>query len=62
MLFASGMAAIAASIIANVKTGDKVITQGNLYGTTNELLISILKDFGVDTVYADLKDLNFVEE
>lgn len=62
MLFASGMAAIAASIIANVKSGDKVITQGNLYGTTNELLISILKDFGVETIYADLKDLNFVED
>jgi methionine-gamma-lyase len=62
MLFASGMAAIAAAIIANVKTGDKVITQGNLYGTTNELLISILKDFGVETVFADLKDLNFVED
>ncbi|MFN8296938.1 MAG: aminotransferase class I/II-fold pyridoxal phosphate-dependent enzyme [Chitinophagales bacterium] len=62
MLFASGMAAIAASIIANVKTGDKVITQGNLYGTTNELLISILKDFGIETIYADLKDLNFVED
>ena len=62
MLFASGMAAIAAAIIANVKTGDKVITQGNLYGTTNELLISILKDFGVETIYADLKDLNFVED
>ena len=62
MLFASGMAAIAASIIANVKSGDKVITQGNLYGTTNELLISILKDFGVETIYADLKDLNFFED
>ncbi len=61
-LFASGMAAIAASIIANVKTGDKVITQGNLYGTTNELLISVLKDFGVETIHADLKDLNFVED
>src|SRR3954470_24510365 len=29
MLFGSGMAAIAAAIIANVKAGDKVITQGN---------------------------------
>lgn len=62
MLFASGMAAIAAAIIGNVKAGDKVITQGNLYGTTNELLVSLLKDFGVQTVYADLKDLNFVED
>src|SRR5436305_10776482 len=61
-LYASGMAAIAAAIIGNVKAGDKVITQGNLYGTTNELLISILKDFGVETIHADLKDLIFVEE
>ncbi len=62
MLFASGMAAIAASIIATVKTGDKIITQGNLYGTTNELLITILKDFGIETIFIDLKDLNFVED
>lgn len=62
MLFASGMAAIAAGIMANVKAGDKIITQGNLYGTTNELMVSLLKDFGVETIYADLKDLNFVED
>jgi methionine-gamma-lyase len=62
MLFGSGMAAIAAAVIAHVKAGDKILTQGNLYGTTNELLISVLKDFGVETVYADLKDLNYVED
>ncbi len=62
MLFASGMAAISSAIIANVKSGDKVLTQGNLYGTTNELLTSILKDFGVETIHADLQDLNFVED
>ena len=62
MLFASGMAAIAAGIMANVKAGDKIIKQGNLYGTTNELMVSLLKDFGVETIYADLKDLNFVED
>jgi len=62
LLFASGMAAIASAIMGFVKTGDKIITQENLYGTTNELLISILNDFGVETIYADLKDLNFVED
>lgn len=62
MLFGSGMAAISAAIMTTVKAGDKVITQGNLYGTTNELLFSFFKDFGVDVVYADLKDLNFVED
>ncbi|MEZ5055194.1 MAG: aminotransferase class I/II-fold pyridoxal phosphate-dependent enzyme [Chitinophagales bacterium] len=62
LLFSSGMAAISAAILANVKAGDKVITQGNLYGTTNELLVSFLKDYGIETIYADLKDLNFVED
>ena len=62
MLFSSGMAAISAAIMTYVKAGDKIITQGNLYGTTNELMISLLKDFGVETIYADLKDLNFVED
>ncbi len=62
MLFGSGMAAISAAIMTTVKAGDKVITQGNLYGTTNELLFSFFNDFGVEVVYADLKDLNFVED
>jgi methionine-gamma-lyase len=62
MLFASGMAAISAAVLSYVKAGDKIITQGNLYGTTNQLLVSLLKDFGVETIYADLKDLNFVED
>jgi methionine-gamma-lyase len=62
MLFASGMAAISAAVLSYVKSGDKIITQGNLYGTTNQLLVSLLKDFGVETIYADLKDLNFVED
>ena len=62
LLFASGMAAISAAILSYVKSGDKIITQGNLYGTTNELMISLLKDFGIETIYADLKDLNFVED
>ena len=62
MLFASGMAAISAAVLSYVKSGDKIITQGNLYGTTNQLLVSLLKDFGVETIYADLKDLIFVED
>ncbi|MFN8283766.1 MAG: aminotransferase class I/II-fold pyridoxal phosphate-dependent enzyme [Chitinophagales bacterium] len=62
MLFASGMAAISVAILANVKSGDKIITQGNLYGTTNEFIVSFLKDYGIEVIYADLKDLNFVED
>lgn len=62
LLFASGMAAISAAIMTYVKAGDKILTQGNLYGTTNQLMVSLLKDFGVETIYADLRDLNYVED
>jgi methionine-gamma-lyase len=62
MLFGSGMGAIAASLLACLKNGEAVLTQPNLYGTTNELMISPLRSFGIDTVYADLKNLDEVEE
>ncbi|HMX59317.1 MAG TPA: aminotransferase class I/II-fold pyridoxal phosphate-dependent enzyme [Chitinophagales bacterium] len=62
LLFSSGMAAISAGILSFVKAGDKIITQGNLYGTTNELMVSFLKDYGIETIYADFTDLNFVED
>jgi methionine-gamma-lyase len=62
LLFSSGMAAISTALISQLKAGDAVLTQGNLYGTTNELLIKELSTFGVDTIYADLKNIDQIEE
>lgn len=61
-LFASGMAAISTGILSYVKSGDKILTQGNLYGTTNELLNTFLKDWGIETIQTDFKNLKAVEE
>jgi methionine-gamma-lyase len=60
-LFASGMGAIAAATVGLLKSGDKIITQGNLYGTTNELFTSLLLDYGIETIIFNLKDLDHLE-
>ena len=62
MLFSSGMGAISALFLANLKPGDKVIVQGNLYGGTNELLYKILTPLGIEPVVVDLKMVNLVDQ
>ena len=62
ILFSSGMSAIATLMMSALKAGDKVLSQGNLYGGTTELLKSVLGNFGVETVFIDLQDLDLVEQ
>lgn len=62
ILFSSGMAAISTLALAVLKTGDKILTQGNLYGGTTELFTKIFQPMGIETILTDLKDLNKVEE
>lgn len=62
IMTSSGMSAISTLFMATLKAGDKVLTQGNLYGGTTELLTSILAPFGVETVMTNLKDLSKVED
>ncbi len=62
ILFSSGMSAITTLLMAVLKSGDKILTQGNLYGGTTELFLKILGPLGIETVLTDLKDLNRVEE
>lgn len=61
VMTSSGMSAISTLMMGVVKAGDKILTQGNLYGGTTELLKNILGQFGVGTVFADLQDLDQVE-
>lgn len=61
LLFASGMAAISTALLSQLGQGDAVLTQSNLYGTTNELLVKELSAFGVKTIFADLKDPVLIE-
>lgn len=46
-LFASGMAAVTATVLSFVRAGDEVVALTDLYGGTSELLQDLLPRFGV---------------
>lgn len=60
VMVSSGMAAISVLMTALLKSGDKILTQGNLYGGTTELFLKTLAQLGIQTVMADLRDLDAV--
>ena len=60
-LFSSGMAAIAAVLLACAKAGEKILTQYQLYGTTDELMQKQLRDWNIETLRCDLNDIKQVE-
>lgn len=62
ILHASGMAAIATLVMANVQSGQKILTHLSLYGGTQELIDKVLPSCGIETIILDFKDLNRVEE
>jgi len=61
-LCSSGMAAISTLMFSALSPGDKVLTQGNLYGGTTDLLLKVLGPLNIETDIINLKDLNLVEE
>ncbi|HRF40956.1 MAG TPA: PLP-dependent transferase, partial [Saprospiraceae bacterium] len=61
ILCSSGMAAIAVLMTSLLRSGDKILTQGNLYGGTTELFTKTLAQLGIQTVMTDLQKLEQVE-
>ncbi len=61
-LHASGQAAMTTMFFANLSAGDTVLSHFSLYGGTHELLHKVLGQSGINTVIADLRDLNIVED
>ncbi len=61
VMTSSGMSAISTLLLGVLKTGDKVLSQANLYGGTTDLLKSLFGQFGVETVFANLRDPEEVE-
>lgn len=59
-LFASGMAAIAAVLMAHLEPGQAMLTQKQLYGGTDELMKQVLKRWGIKKIVADLNDTEAV--
>jgi len=56
LMFASGCAAIAAAVMANVQAGDHIVSVQKPYSWTKKLLSTFLPRFGVSVTYIDGTD------
>ena len=57
VVFASGMAAISSTILADLDAGDTVIAGDVVYGCTDDLLSHHVKRFGIEVVRVNTADL-----
>ncbi len=55
---ASGMAAITATFIGLLKTGDHIVSSRSIFGTTTVLLTNFMAKLGIETTFVDLPDLD----
>ncbi|MCA1623138.1 MAG: PLP-dependent aspartate aminotransferase family protein [Acidobacteria bacterium] len=53
LAFASGMAAISASILTLVKSGDHIVAPESMYSTTSIFLNELNEKFGIETTFVD---------
>lgn len=60
-MFSSGMAAIAAVLTSCTQAGDAILTQPQLYGTTDELMQKQLGAWNIKNVRADLNNVDAIE-
>ncbi|MDX1478711.1 MAG: aminotransferase class I/II-fold pyridoxal phosphate-dependent enzyme, partial [Saprospiraceae bacterium] len=61
ILFSSGMAALHTLVLSMLQSGQSILTQGNLYGGSTELLVKVCARSGIRTLMTDLTDLQSVE-
>jgi cystathionine beta-lyase/cystathionine gamma-synthase len=59
--FASGMGAVYAAMLLDVRAGQRVIAAPDVYGATYAILSKLLPTLGVETVFVDLRDLGALE-
>ena len=62
IMTSSGMSAITTLLMAELKSGDKILTQGNLYGGTTELILKKLPTYGIEVILVDLTDADQIEQ
>jgi len=56
LLSSSGMGAISIALLSNLEEGSKIITHGDLYGGTTELLQKVMTKYGVTVFLTDFQD------
>ena len=54
---ASGMAAIMATCLASLRSGDHVVCAANVFGATIQLFSNVLSRFGIAVTYVDATDM-----
>lgn len=54
----SGMAAIFATIMSLLKSGDHLVASKNMFGTTIVLLNNFIKNYGIEVSFVELDDVN----
>ena len=59
---ASGMAAITATCIGLLKTGDHIVSSRSIFGTTTVLFENFLGKLGIETTFVELSDLSAWEQ
>lgn len=60
--FASGMGAISTLLFSLLKNGDGIIAHQVLYGSSYELIKKTLPDYGIRSLFVDLKDEGALKE
>ena len=58
----SGMSAISCTILQICKKGDHIIASDTIYGGTHALLEELLPEFGIQTTFTDITDLESVRK
>ncbi len=61
ILVSSGMAAISTLVLSLLRPGEKILTQGNLYGGTTNLFQDVIEPLGMPVVLTDLRQYEQVE-
>jgi methionine-gamma-lyase len=62
ILHSSGMAAISTLLMANLKSGDKILSHYSLYGGTQGYFDNLLPNFDIKTIIADLRNVDEAEK
>jgi len=60
-LCSTGMAAIHTALLAVAQKGDKILTQGNLYGGTTELFNKVFVQLGIEPVFTNLQSIDAIK-
>ena len=57
-LFATGMAAIVATVMSTLRPGDRLVAAHEIFGTTNTFLTQYLPAWGIDVVRVRVDDID----